>query len=108
MTDLDNKNDLIDLSKYKILEEKIVYNEKLGMNDRIIIVKEVKPTSKNVLNYIHSYIEQNKDTVYKKNNERNKERYKNDPEYREKKIKQYTEYRRKKKEDKELNKNNDS
>ncbi len=104
MTDLGDKNELIDLTKYKILEEKIIFNKELGMNDRIIIVKEIKPTQPNVLNYIHSYIEQNKDTVYQKNNERNKERYKNDPEYREKKKKQYTEYRLKKKLEKELNK----
>lgn len=106
MSESDYTPKLIDLTKYKILDEHIIFNEKLGMNERVIIVKDKKQTPQNVLNYIHSYIEQNKDEVYQKNNERNKERYKNDYEYREKKLKQLSEYRTRKKLEKQQSKDN--
>ncbi len=86
MTDLDNntiiENLNIDMTKYKVIEEKIIV-DKNGKERNIIIVEKKKQTAEYTLKAVHKYIENNKKEIYKKNGERIKERYKNDEEYRE-------------------------
>lgn len=104
MTDLDNNS--FDLSKYKVLDERIIFNEKTGINQTIMIVKEKKERPEYVKRAMQKYIDTHKDDFYKNNRERIKKKCEDDPEYKERLKQQKKESYLRRKEEKNKIKNN--
>ncbi len=115
MTDIDNekiennnsniKND-IDMSKYKVIEEKVIIDEN-GKEKQIVIVQKKYKKNNDIEKLKESqkkYYEKNKDKVMKRQSEYENERYKNDEAYRMRRIQANKESYLKRKQLKELKK----
>lgn len=112
MTDIDNekiennnsniKND-IDMSKYKVIEEKVIIDEN-GKEKQIVIVNVIQDKKEKIKESKKKYYEKNKETILKKRNEYEKERCKIDEEFKQRRILQKKESYLRRKQLKELKK----
>ncbi len=100
----------VDLTKYKIVKEELVYEDIEGGGKKevkLIFIEKPNKYYENLKKAKDAYNERNREKVSEQSNERHKKRYQNDPEYREKiKAKRREQYYKNK--DKNNKKNEDT
>ncbi len=84
----------VDLTKYRVVKEDIVYEEEDGVKEKVKLIYIEKNTRyyENLKKASTKYYENNREKVNEQINERHKKRYQNDPEYREKVLQKRREY----------------